>query len=155
MSFQPSGQRAPRIFVAEDDPQILELVVTRLDLAGFETRFARNGWQAFEAIKLSRPNAVILDINMPGMDGFGVLRSMRGNKALAATPVMMLTARGALDDVKRALDGGANDYLTKPFDDQELILRVHRLVRPPRIMTPAPQAAGPPKPAGPDDALLI
>ena len=145
--------RAPRIFVAEDDAQIVELVVTRLDLAGFETRFARNGWQALEGIKAMRPNAVILDINMPGMDGFGVLRAMRANKALAAIPVMMLTARGALEDVKRALAEGANDYLTKPFDDQELIQRMRRLTRPARVI--APEAPAAPAPDATDDGALL
>ena len=139
--------RQPRVFIAEDDAAILELVVTRLELAGFETRSARNGWRAFEAIQAMKPDAVILDIMMPGMDGFGVLRSMRATRVLAKTPVMMLTARGAFDDVTRALDSGANDYLTKPFDDQELVMRVHRLTRPPRVMTPR----GP----GPGDGALL
>ena len=123
---------APLIFIAEDDPAVLELVITRLELAGFQTRFARNGWTAFEALKTTRPSGVILDVNMPGMDGFGVLRSMRAVPVLAKVPVLMLTARGAREDVARAIDGGAQDYLTKPFDDQQLIARVHRLVRPPR-----------------------
>jgi DNA-binding response OmpR family regulator len=57
----------------------------------------------------------VLDINMPGLDGFGVLRYMRNSRALAATPVFMLSARGGLDDVKQALEAGAQDYLTKPF----------------------------------------
>ena len=150
MSAPPSAlvqsSTTPRIFIAEDDPGVLELVATRLTLAGFTVRSARNGWRAFEDIQAWRPNGVVLDVNMPGMDGFGVLRSMRGARALAQIPVLMLTARGAREDVTRAIDGGAQDYLTKPFNDQELIPRVHRLVGP-RREAPAPKPN--------DDAVII
>ena len=147
--------RLPRIFIAEDDGAIVDLLTARLEGAGYETRHARNGWRALEGIQVMTPDAVLLDINMPGMDGFAVLKSLRQSRHLAAIPVLMLTARGAREDVAKAISLGARDYLTKPFDDQELLVRVARLVR------KRPAAPVPAKPARPtamqddDDSLLI
>jgi DNA-binding response OmpR family regulator len=144
---------APRIFIAEDDPSIVELLTSRLETAGYETRAARNGWRALEGIQAMSPDAVILDINMPGMDGFAVLRAMRQARHLASTPVLMLTARGGREDVAQAISLGAKDYLTKPFDAQDLLARVGRLVRKRAAAKAAAAATG----AGEadDDALLI
>jgi two-component system OmpR family response regulator len=123
--------RKPRILVAEDDAGIRELVRTRLDQAGYDTHIARNGLEAAERIRELRPDAVVLDINMPGLDGFGVLALMRQDGAFKDTRVLVLTARHAAEDVKRALSLGAKDYLTKPFSESQLIARVARLLRPP------------------------
>ena len=75
------------------------------------------------------PQGVILDIGMPFMDGFGVLSALQASAKLRPTPVLVLTARNAADDVKRAIRLGAKDYMTKPFDDARLLSRVARLVR--------------------------
>lgn len=143
---------APRIFIAEDDPGIVELLTARLEAAGYETRSAKNGWRALEGIQAMVPNAVLLDINMPGMDGFAVLTALRQARHLSTIPVLMLTARGAREDVAKAIGLGAKDYLTKPFDDQELLGRVARLVRkrPSGGMPPPSQQGG-----GGHDSLLI
>lgn len=128
----PSGPKS-RIFIAEDDAGILELLRVRLELAGYFTFYARSGRAAIDAIAHVGPDAVILDIGLPGLDGFEVLRSLRASPRFAQTPVLMLTARHAQCDVRKAIAGGAQDYLTKPFDDQKLLLRVARLLRkPPR-----------------------
>ncbi len=116
-----------RIVVAEDDEGILELVVTRLDLAGYQTFIARDGYRALEAIYTNTPHGVVLDIGMPNLDGFGVLRTLRANPKYRATPVMMLTARKDTDDVRLAMSLGAKDYLAKPFKDAQLLARVARL----------------------------
>ena len=139
---------APRLFVAEDDHGIAELLTTRLEQAGYITRSARNGWRALEGIQEMQPDAVILDINMPGMDGFAVLRALRAARHLEKTPVLMLTARGAREDVAQAIKLGAKDYITKPFNEAELLQRVARLVR--RRGAPAPGA-----PSAPDDGALL
>ncbi len=119
----------PRIVVADDTEFILDLVVTRLELAGYQTFVARDGFQAVHIITEVAPQAVVLDIGMPGMDGFGVLAALKSAERTRNIPVLMLTARNAQADVQRALSCGARDYLAKPFDDQVLIARVARLIR--------------------------
>jgi DNA-binding response OmpR family regulator len=125
---QPDPTRQ-HILVAEDDRSILELVRTRLSVAGYHVSFARNGLEAMEMIPSNKPDGVILDINMPVMDGFDVLRKLKAQPDTAVIPVMMLTARNSVGDVQTALSLGANDFLTKPFRDDLLLLRVARLMR--------------------------
>ncbi|MDQ0464629.1 two-component system OmpR family response regulator [Caulobacter ginsengisoli] len=140
--------RKQLIFVADDDRMILDLIVTRLQLAGYLTAHARSGYEAIHGIAEIRPAGVILDVNMPGLDGFSVLKQLKQTPQTASIPVMMLTARNAPDDVQKAIGLGARDFLAKPFSDTQLLSRVARLVRPvrPRPVTPPP---GPtPKPSG-------
>jgi two-component system chemotaxis response regulator CheY len=119
-----------RIFVAEDDPATLELIVTRLSVAGYAALYARDGMEAVNGILSSRPHAVILDVNMPGLDGFGVMRKLRDNPAAPGRmPIMVLTARNSPEDVRRAIQLGARDFLSKPFKDAQLLDRVARLLR--------------------------
>lgn len=120
--------RPRRVLVAEDDPFLLELITTRLDLAGFDTRGARDGSQALQRLSEFRPEALVLDINMPVLDGFGVLIQMQAQGLTERTPTMVLTARNSPDDVARAIKLGARDYLAKPFRDEQLISRVGRLL---------------------------
>lgn len=120
---------SPRIFIAEDDDGILDLLRIRLELAGYSTSYARDGLDALTAIANIVPDAVILDIGLPTRDGFEVLRGMRVSTRLRNIPVLMLTARHDSSDVQRAIQSGAQDYLAKPFDDQKLLVRVARLVR--------------------------
>jgi two-component system OmpR family response regulator len=122
----------PRIFVAEDDMATLELIITRLNVAGYDTAFARDGAEAVNGILQTRPTAVILDVNMPLLDGFGVMRALRDNPSVSPTlPIMVLTARNSPEDVRRAIQLGARDFLAKPFRDAQLLERVGRLLRPP------------------------
>ena len=121
--------RIPRIFIAEDDESILDLLITRMRIAGYHTSQERNGLAALEAIKRAPPNACILDVNMPGMDGFTVLKRLRADPLTAHVPILILTARRAPDDIKTAIQLGATDYLTKPFNDEQLLARVARLLR--------------------------
>ena len=121
--------RAPRIFIAEDDESILDLLVTRMRIAGYHTSYERDGSAALEAIKRSPPTACILDVNMPGLDGFQVLKRLRADPLTAHIPILILTARRAPDDIKTAIRLGATDYLTKPFKDELLLTRVARLLR--------------------------
>ena len=121
--------RIPRIFIAEDDESILDLLITRMRIAGYHTSQERNGAAALEAIKRSPPNACILDVNMPGMDGFTVLKRLRADPLTAHVPILILTARRAPDDIRMAIKLGATDYLTKPFNDEQLLARVARLLR--------------------------
>jgi DNA-binding response OmpR family regulator len=142
-----SPPRAARILVVDDDPLMLELLTTRLDLAGHEAHGARDGRQALARLRDLRPAAMVLDINMPEMSGFDVLVRLREIGQLPGLPVMVLTARHETSDVQRAVTLGARDYLAKPFHDQQFLLRINRLLRAARPA--APQASRD------DDELLI
>ncbi|MBU1376409.1 MAG: response regulator [Alphaproteobacteria bacterium] len=126
------GPRARRVLVVDDDPNIVELIVTRLSIAGHETRLARNGADALQRLADFRPEAMVLDINMPVLDGFGVLAHMKAQGLTARTPTLVLTARNNREDVAKAVQMGARDYLSKPFDDAQLLQRVGRLLARPR-----------------------
>lgn len=116
---------------------VLELITTRLSLAGFHTFNARDGYEGLARLKEVSPAAMVLDINMPRLDGFGVLKGM---KALGiGVPTLVLTARNQSSDVQEALKLGASDFLAKPFQDQQLIARVGRLVRRPAVRAPVAQ----------------
>jgi two-component system OmpR family response regulator len=132
----------PPILVADDDPLVRELILTRLRLAGFDVHGARDGREAVERARALRPQALVLDINMPELDGFGVLAALRELGLTPATPVLVLTARHAADDVRKAIKLGAKDYLAKPFTQEQLMARIGRLLRapiaPPPAATPRP-----------------
>jgi DNA-binding response OmpR family regulator len=134
-----------RILIAEDDPGVRQLIRTRLELAGYEAHTARNGREAIDRVRSLRPHAMVLDINMPEMDGFEVLEALP-TCLVGRIPVLVLTARHASEDVRRAIGLGAKDYLTKPFNETQLLARVARILR------PAPPA--PPPPPGQDKLFL-
>jgi DNA-binding response OmpR family regulator len=117
-----------RVLIVDDDRAIGELISTRLGVLGFETRHVLDGLAAMSRIKDFRPHALILDINMPMMDGFSVMAQL-GRDRLQTLPTLVLTARHQAEDVKRAIELGARDYLAKPFDEAKLLQRVARLFR--------------------------
>ena len=135
-----------RILVVEDDPVIVDLITTRLDLAGYDTYFARDGFEGLARLHELRPSALVLDLNMPRLDGFGLLRKMPLEGLY--TPTMVLTARNQPDDVKMAIALGARDFLAKPFKEEQLLQRVGRLLRKARAK---PQALPEPEPEAPID----
>ena len=116
-----------RILVVEDDRSIARMVELELEHRGFGVRCAYDGASGLEQVSEYRPELVVLDIMLPKMDGVAVLNRIRrsGNKV----PVVMLTARDATLDKVHSLDHGADDYLTKPFDIEELLARVRALIR--------------------------
>jgi DNA-binding response OmpR family regulator len=126
MSF--SGARERRVLVVEDDWAISDLIKTRLEIQEFRTRIAGNGLEALKAVRDFRPHAMILDIKMPLMDGFGVMTQL-GRDRMASLPTLVLTASGDADDVRRAVALGAKDYLAKPFEDPQLVAKLARLFR--------------------------
>ena len=118
------------ILVVEDDENIAELLAFMLERENHEVRVIGDGEQARRHIATQAPPAlVLLDAMLPQRDGLALLGDMRGNPAWAATPVVMLTAKSLERDIVRALEAGANDYVVKPFQPQELLARVRRLVR--------------------------
>ncbi|NOX24111.1 MAG: response regulator [Actinobacteria bacterium] len=118
-----------RILVVDDDPDILQFVRMNLELEGFDTRTAESGKEGLAMAKEQPPDLVLLDVMMPGMDGLTVLKNLRTNQATANCPVIILTAKVLADDRVRALDLGADDYVSKPFDLTELLARVRSVLR--------------------------
>ena len=117
-----------RVVVADDDRDILDLVVFKLDQAGFETVAVTDGVAALAAIEAEPPRLAILDIMMPGMSGLDVLRKVRANEATKDLDVILLTARVRDSDVDTGFATGASDYVIKPFSPRELMHRVNALL---------------------------
>jgi DNA-binding response OmpR family regulator len=128
-----------KVLVAEDDADLLALVCFTLTQAGYFAVKASDGRAAIETFDAEGPDLAILDINMPHMNGFQVCAAIRERSRV---PVMMLTVRGEEEDLVRALDLGADDYLTKPFSPRTLLARVKALLRRAGMESNAPLDAG-------------
>jgi two-component system, OmpR family, KDP operon response regulator KdpE len=114
------------VLVVDDEPQIRRVLRTTLSAQGYTIVEARNGQEALAKVRTERPDLVILDMNMPNMDGIEACREIR---ASSSVPVIMLTVRSAEKDKVRALDAGADDYVVKPFGIQELLARIRAALR--------------------------
>lgn len=120
---------AERILVVDDEPDIIALVAYHLAKAGYRVATAASGADALRAAQQEPPALVVLDLMLPGMSGFEVLETLRADDATRDVAVLMLTARREEPDRIRGLSLGADDYLTKPFAPQELVLRVRNILR--------------------------
>jgi two-component system, OmpR family, phosphate regulon response regulator PhoB len=120
---------AERILVVDDEADIVALVAYHLAKAGYRVSTASSGTDALPAVRNEQPALVVLDLMLPGLSGYEVLEQLRADPATAATAVLMLTARREEADRIRGLLLGADDYLTKPFSPQELVLRVGAILR--------------------------
>lgn len=118
-----------RILVVDDDPDILQFVRLNLELDGFAVDLAGGGREALEKAAASPPDLMLLDVMMPEIDGLTVLRRLRSDPGTSNIPVIVLTARSLAEDRVKGLDLGADDYITKPFDLEELIARVRTVLR--------------------------
>lgn len=117
------------ILVAEDDGDLRELLRDQLRAAGHEVITARDGAEAVTRLSNFLVHAVILDLNLPQMDGFEVLKMIQRMPTVAGVPILVLSARHAERDVRRAVVLGAWDYLAKPYTEQQLVRRISRLLR--------------------------
>lgn len=117
-----------QILVVEDDVDIAELVAFNLERQGWSCALVHHGAEGWEMIQRRRPDLVILDVMLPGMDGMQIFRAMKENEMTRGIPVIFLTARGELDDRLEGLSLGADDYVTKPFSPKELVLRVRNVL---------------------------
>ncbi len=124
-----AGATTDRILVVDDEPDIVALVVYHLAKAGYKVSSASTGTDALALAKRDRPSLVVLDLMLPGMSGFDVLGKLREEPSTSGIAVLMLTARKEEPDRIRGLELGADDYLTKPFSPQELVLRVGAILR--------------------------
>jgi two-component system OmpR family response regulator len=120
-------ERGAGILVVDDEESLVDLVSSALRFAGYEVRTENNGFDALRAVKEHTPDLIVLDVNMPEMDGFEVCRRLRrdGN----TVPVIFLTARDDIEDLRVGFRQGGDDYLTKPFSLEELGLRIEALLR--------------------------
>src|SRR6476660_1291394 len=118
--------RDPRVLVVEDDEEIAQVLQRSLRMEGYEVRLAFDGEAALDAASAFNPDLVILDLGLPKLDGMEVAKRLR---AADDVPILMLTARDAVESRVEGLDSGADDYLTKPFDFRELLARVRALAR--------------------------
>src|SRR5215216_6230487 len=120
-----------RVLVVEDDPDIGDVVRRSLRREGYDVRLAADGSEALDEAAVFEPDAVVLDLGLPKVDGIEVCRRLRAG---GDVPILMLTARDAVDSRVEGLDSGADDYLVKPFERDELLARLRALLRrrPPR-----------------------
>ena len=118
------------VLIVDDEPNIRETISFILEMEGFAVATADDGEQGLEAVRRLRPPVVLLDAMMPKRDGYDVCRSIKSDPELAATHVVMLTAMGQKRDRDRAHDAGADHFVTKPFDEAELLALLRRLTAP-------------------------
>jgi len=119
----------PRILVVDDEPSITDLLGMALRYEGMEVSVAHLGRDALEAMRSFRPHLVVLDVMLPDLSGFDVLERMARDRIGGRLPVLFLTARDTLDDKLRGFTLGGDDYMTKPFSVEELIVRVRAILR--------------------------
>jgi DNA-binding response OmpR family regulator len=138
------------ILLADDEQELAWMVRHSLKDEGYEVLTAFDGLEALAVARRHRPDLAILDITMPLLDGLGVCQRLRRDPTLAAVPILFLIVRGAVEDRIRGLDGGGDDYLTKPFEMEELKARVRALLRRSR-----PGTGGVPGPGGRISQLTV
>ncbi|MDQ1644288.1 MAG: two-component system, OmpR family, response regulator, partial [Cryptosporangiaceae bacterium] len=132
-----TAERMTRLLVVDDEPNIVDLLAVSLRYAGFDVASASNGTEAVGTAREFRPDLVLLDVMLPDIDGFNVLRRIREDGT--RVPVLFLTARDATEDKVTGLTLGGDDYVTKPFSLQEVIARINAVLR--RTQDPSGAAA--------------
>jgi len=118
----------PKVLVVDDEARTLRLMEAMLVPAGYQVVLAQNGTEAITKAMLSSPDVILLDVMMPGQDGFEVASKLQANKQTKDIPIVMVTALGEVKDRVKALESGADDFLTKPVDKTELLTRVKTLI---------------------------
>jgi DNA-binding response OmpR family regulator len=118
-----------KIMLAEDEAHIARLIIFKLEREGFKVEWAQDGGEAIDKIKKTMPDLILLDVMMPVMDGFDVLKQIRADASLSAIPVFMLTAKGQTEDVEKGFGLGVDDYIIKPFRPAELVARIKGKLR--------------------------
>ena len=128
--MQPASRQRlrKRVLIAEDEPNIVVSLEFLLQGAGHEVSIARDGQQAIDTIRRSKPHLVVLDLMLPRVNGFDVCRLVREDPALKDVKILMLTARGRETEMTRGLEAGANAYMTKPFATRDLLRMVSELL---------------------------
>jgi len=123
-----SEQRKKKILVVDDEPDLVSTLKMRLEAAGFEVIVASDGNLGYDKVKLELPDLVILDLMLPGMDGFQLCRLLKFDQKYRSIPVVLLTAQSQKEDKEWGTKAGADCYLTKPFDAKELLAKIKELL---------------------------
>ncbi|TKJ41536.1 hypothetical protein CEE37_02945 [candidate division LCP-89 bacterium B3_LCP] len=118
-----------RVLVVDDDSMVREVLLTKLERAGYSVDGAADGKAALDKLTANPPDLLVLDIKMPDMDGYEVCQKLRNDDRTKTLPVLMLTAYGGIDHIIKGLEAGADDYVTKPFHIEEVLVRVRSLLR--------------------------
>lgn len=113
-----------KIFIIDDEMDLVETLSFRLKASGYDVDSASNGKTGLEKIEVEKPDLILLDLMMPGIDGYEVCKRLKDNKDLKKIPVIMLTAKGQDSDVDLGKSMGADDYITKPFEASELMEKI-------------------------------
>jgi DNA-binding response OmpR family regulator len=121
-------ERAPRVLVVDDEAVIRQLIAINLELEGFEVHQAVDGSDAVDKARTVDPDVVTLDVMMPGLDGWTTAQRLRADSSTSRARIVMISARTRPADVERGRDSGADEYVTKPFDPDEVVAAVRRLV---------------------------
>lgn len=129
MTGELHNQPMYRVLVVEDEVDIADLIMFNLQRAGYEVLKSHDGIAGTEAALRERPDLIVLDLMLPGRDGYSVFRQLRKDPRTSHIPVIMLTARAQTEDRIQGLEAGADDYLTKPFSPKELVLRVNAILK--------------------------
>jgi len=116
-----------RVIIVEDEPNIAESLNFILNRAGYEVKWVRDGNDAIFEIQNLHPDVVVLDVMLPNRSGLEILRDIRAARAIAQTPVLMLSAKGQAKDVEIALETGADHYMVKPFSNAEVLAKINEL----------------------------
>src|SRR5215471_4615029 len=117
------------ILIVDDEPFNVDLLEQQLEEFGYATVSASNGQEALEKVAAEAPDLILLDVMMPVMDGFTVCRILKENDETRLIPIVIMTALGAVDDRIRGIEAGADDFLTKPVDERELLARIQTTLR--------------------------
>jgi two-component system cell cycle response regulator len=128
-SSSEEGVATASILIVDDNAQNLELLHAYLEDLGCQTRTARDGVEAMESVRAAPPDLILLDVMMPRMSGFQVCTKLKANPETRDIPIVMVTALNEVGDIERAVDSGADDFLTKPVNRLELVTRVKSLLR--------------------------
>jgi DNA-binding response OmpR family regulator len=121
-------ERLPRVLVVDDEAVIRQLIAINLELEGFEVHQAVDGLDAVDMARTVDPDVVTLDVMMPGLDGWATAQRLRADPSTSRARIVMISARTRPADVERGRDSGADEYVTKPFDPDEVVAAVRRLV---------------------------
>jgi DNA-binding NarL/FixJ family response regulator len=132
--LQPTVGRPARILIVDDEPLNVDYLEQELEGLGFEIETAANGLEALERVAASPPDLVLLDVMMPDMDGLSVLRILKGDPETRLVPVVLMTALNAVEDRVRGIEAGADDFLSKPVDDRELLARINTALAAKRVI---------------------
>ena len=118
---------AKRVLLAEDEANIAESIAFLLERAGFEVSVENDGRRALDSVMADAPDVLVLDVMLPGLDGYEILRTLRADRRGTSLPVLMLTAKGQREDREMALKCGADRFMTKPFSNAEIVSAVREL----------------------------